>query len=115
VTDWDVVLVGAVVGVVAGVLGFIIPHWHAVVNGLLAGFVAGSLDGGRLRGGVWHGLLAGVPVSLIVGAILILSGLLLPGVEGLVLGASLSVAYGAFVLVGSVLGGLAGAYTTPYD
>lgn len=107
VTEWRAVFVGTVINIIAGAVGSGVPYFGNAAGGLLGGFVAGYLAGGRPRAGVWHGLLAGVPGSLVVGVFVALGGVVLFGLGAFFIGAAL----GASVLVGSVLGGLAGAYT----
>lgn len=72
---WRAVAFGVGVALLLAFFAHLVPVVGHAMIGFGAGFVAGALGGGRLRGGVEHGFTAGVASALLVGLVSALSTL----------------------------------------
>jgi len=111
--DWTAVVIGFLVELVLGAIGFAAPGVGQVAAALVGGFVAGYLAGGGLASGGWHGLLAGALGGLVLALVLGVFGSALLGVvtggPGALLGLGITAFAVLLVFVVSIPSAIAGA------
>lgn len=125
-TNWRAVGIGFLIELFLGIVGLLVPGIGQLVAGLIGGFVAGYLGSTTVRGGLWHGLLAGslggffiaIPVGILVAVASIEIGLttqfwsLIAGVGVTMVTLLVAVVLGVNSAVGGAIGGLImGEYT----
>jgi len=113
VTNWTAVVVGFLIELVLGTVGFVAPGLGQLTAALLGGLVAGYLAGGGLGSGAWHGLLAGALGGLIVALVVGLFGStvlgFITGGPGAILGITGTALAVVIVLLLSIPSAVAGA------
>ncbi len=119
-TNWRAVGIGFLIELFLGIVGLLVPGIGQLVAGLIGGFVAGYLGSTTVRGGLWHGLLAGslggffiaIPVGIVVAVASIEIGLttqfwsLIAGVGVTMVTLLVAVVLGANSAIGGAIGGL---------
>jgi hypothetical protein len=74
--NWRAVLTGFAVEVVLGVFAFALPGVGHAAAGIVGGFIAGWMAGGGFWNGAVHGLLAGALGGLLVVAFIVVASVL---------------------------------------
>lgn len=108
-TDWRAVGWGFLVILVIGIFGAGVPVLGQIGAGLVGGFVAGYVAGGKWTRGAWHGLVAGSITGVVFTLLLAVGGGLISGPAAPIVGGGILVV-GIFVtLLFAIDSAIAGA------